>query len=510
MKKVFMMMAMAGALVLTGACSGGDDEPEPAPSNPQTPSTPENPSAGKDTTTTNPNPSGTYMVSFLPTLEGMTRATDTQFQSGDRIGVFAMKASAGDNRAIIADNGNYADNVAYTYDGSKFTSTSGIELTADTRLFYTAVYPYAANLANRFSFDVQTDQSTAAAQTASDLCTASTDATDAQVVDLKFSHRLSRLVINLSGDGWTGSSLSCKVRNVMTTASVNLNDLTFVGTGAKQDITCKADGTRSYTVILPPQTVSQGEKLFTITMNGMEYSLDTQSAQEFRSGKSYEFNLGLNANNEIVQFTGDINPWNVDERINDVLPEDIQAKIGIYIPIYRGVTPPNIEGTVYVDPFSTVYCEDYNNGNGGGYAPGDIVNSMYIRFSNQDMTNNLIDIDETDLYTSTSTGKGAFISGTGNNFTAFFNTVGESSGISTKTALVISGTKTTNGISDLKYAFVMLEKGYDPTPLLMAEGVFRVFEDQDRLSPYTSWPGANARSLVLDKNNVAKSVFSRN
>ena len=38
-------------------------------------------------------------------------------------------------------------------------------------------------------------------------------------------------------------------------------------------------------------------------------------------------------------------------------------------------------------------------------------------------------------------GNGAFISGTGNNFTAFFNVTGSTDGISTKTAVVISGTK---------------------------------------------------------------------
>ena len=510
MKKIFMMTAMVGMLAMTCACGGGnDDEPEPSPSFPSTPENPETPSTDKDTTSTPTNPAEKYVVSFQPSLTGMTRATDTQFQTGDHIGVFVMKASAGDNRAIIADHGNYADNVVYTYDGARFTSTTGIELTADTKLFYAAVYPYTSNAANTYSFEVSTDQTTAAAFTASDLCTASTEATEAKVVDLKFSHRLSRLTINLTGEGWTGNNISAKLRNVMTTTSVNLNNLTFVGTGTKKDITCRPDGTRSYTVILPPQTVGQGEKLFTITMNGTEYSLDTPTALEFRSGKSYEFTISLDANKEVVQFTGDINPWNSDERINDVVPEDILVKMGPYIPIYRGSTPPNIEGTVYADPFAAVYCEDYSNGYGGGFAPGTIVSSMYIRFSNQNMSYNTLDIDQVSG-SSTSTGTGAFISGTGNNFTAFFNTVGQSDGISTKTALVISGTKTASGISNLKYAFVMVEKGSDPEHLLMDEGIFRVFEDQDGMSQYTSWPGANARSLTLDKSDVTKSVFSKN
>ena len=86
-------------------------------------------------------------------------------------------------------------------------------------------------------------------------------------------------------------------------------------------------------------------------------------------------------------------------------------------------------------------------------------------------------------------GIGAYIRGSGSNFTAFFNTTGESLGISTKTALVISGTKTSDGIKDIYYAFVMVKKGEDPNHQLMEEGIFRVFHDQDGLAVNATWPG---------------------
>ena len=72
--------------------------------------------------------------------------------------------------------------------------------------------------------------------------------------------------------------------------------------------------------------------------------------------------------------------------------------------------------------------------------------------------------------------------------------IGQPKGISTKTALVISGTKAQGGIRNLKYAFVMVDKGSDPDDVLMARGVFRVFEDQDDISEYVSWPGSMSRS----------------
>ena len=106
-------------------------------------------------------------------------------------------------------------------------------------------------------------------------------------------------------------------------------------------------------------------------------------------------------------------------------------------------------------------------------------------------------------------GEGAFISGYGNYFTIFFNTIGESHNISTKTALVISGEKTSNGIKNLKYAFIMVEKGADPQGLLMKEGVFRVFEDGDYISSPITWSHSSKAKLVTPfKSSDEYSIYS--
>ena len=488
--------AMLCGLFLTAACSGGGDDPTPKPE--PTPTPPD---------TTHTNPDKVLTVEFLPYLSAPTRATDTQFENGDRIGVWAVESTGADYRGIIGEpHNNYANNVMYVYNGNRFTPyNAGIEVQEGKKFYYTAVYPYQQSAARTFDFDVRADQRPAGAYTASDLCTASTEATGESLVNLRFSHRLVKIVINLTGDGWNSSDITVRLKNVQTRASVDLNKLDFTATGNRTDIYCAENGTHSFKVILPPQTIAQSEKLAVVTMNGVDYTIDTQSAQEYRSGKSYEYNFNLDSpSSEVVIFTGDINPWNVDERINDVVPEDIQDRMGPYIPIYKGNTPPNIEGTVFVNPFSCVYCQDQGQ---GGYDPGTVVQSSYIRFSNQNSIYNTIDIDQTNADgTDTSTGAGAFISGTGNNFTAYFNTVGQTDGISTKTALVISGTRTSGGISNLRYAFVMVEKGADPNNQLMKEGIFRVFQDQDEFSEYTQWP--TTRKGVKANRSASKTLFS--
>lgn len=186
-----------------------------------------------------------------------------------------------------------------------------------------------------------------------------------------------------------------------------------------------------------------------------------------------------------------------DERIDDVVPPELQTKIVQHMPLYTGKNPPLVEGAYLIDPMVAVYCEDYGN---GGYEPGREVVATTIRFSNQDSRYNTLDYAEVEG-NSYSQGTGAFISGSGNNFTAYFNTEGNTytsyGYIYTKTALVISGTKTNYGIGDLYYAFIMVEKGSDTNHVLMDEGIFRIFKDEDGMSDNTSW-SYDAKSMISD------------
>ncbi len=52
-------------------------------------------------------------ISFEPTITMPSKATETAFEVGDAIGVFAVLSSGNDNKGIISANGNYADNVKY-------------------------------------------------------------------------------------------------------------------------------------------------------------------------------------------------------------------------------------------------------------------------------------------------------------------------------------------------------------------------------------------------------------
>jgi len=164
------------------------------------------------------------------------------------------------------------------------------------------------------------------------------------------------------------------------------------------------------------------------------------------------------------------------------IPDSIQTKMENYIPIYEGSTPPVITGTYVITPMMLVYATD------AAHAP-DSVRDTYIRFSDQNTTTNRALYDEKQG-TDTAHSNDVLVIGSGNNFTAYFVSTGTSSGIYVKTTTVISGTKTASGISGLRYAFVMVDKGADPNDTLVAVGTFRVFKDNDGLAANAVWPTA--------------------
>lgn len=172
------------------------------------------------------------------------------------------------------------------------------------------------------------------------------------------------------------------------------------------------------------------------------------------------------------------------KRINRVIPEEIIDQMDDYIPIYEGNNPPNVEGQYLLSPSELVYDSTH------GFNIGYIFDDLYFQFLNQDMDNNTLDYVE-EQGNSSQVGTGAFISGEGDRFSVFFNTDGnavyDDYSFWYKTALVISGIKTAEGIKELDYAFVMVDKGDDPKPYFIPSGSFRVFKDGDGLSTNTNY-----------------------
>ena len=122
-------------------------------------------------------------VSFTASMKSLSRATETEFEEGDRIAVYAMQEDE-NGSTTLKPSGNYADDVTYTYTAGKFTNAKGIACPASFGVRYFAIYPNTAGSEVPVSkFQVKTNQHEAGQYTLSDLCTAVSDITKEKEVD---------------------------------------------------------------------------------------------------------------------------------------------------------------------------------------------------------------------------------------------------------------------------------------------------------------------------------------
>lgn len=411
-------------------------------------------------------------VSFTAKVKQSTRATDLQFEDGDQISVFATTTGA-------IDTENYAQNVCYEYAENLFSTKDYLSYpSASEDLTFYAVYPYDDYSTPEFNFDVQLDQQEHSAYTASDLMTSSAVGNNNKVVDLVFSHRLSKIVLNVSSEQMPAGDLTAVFKNVKYRAAVNLNNNTYHGVeGVVSDVIASPNGTNSFKILLPAQGFSAGTLLAEITVGDKTFKWTLDQDIVLNSGVEYVYNVELKDN---VVFTAQINPWGTPEEIESVIPDEYLELLEPYIPIHKGATPPNVEGVYFISPYVLVT-------DNVGYTPGHIFTDAYLELYNQ-TAENRISIRKTQLLGDLDEGEGLFISGEGEDFTIYYNGYSTHEDGSWLTqAAIISGSIRDGKLLNYNYAFVILDS-YDTVDQYMDAGEYRILCDQDGVSEPTTWP----------------------
>lgn len=304
---------MSGLLLCT-SCSGGDDGDEPTPAPTPTPSPTPSTDNDDDDSGNDPNkdPDPTPTVgekatfSFTGSLNTMSRATETSFEKGDMISIYAVKKS---NGLTLKSSGNYADNVKYTYDGSIFTSTTPVTIGKDSVDFlaFYAVYPYSLSAGANMTFTALSNQTTASNLTASDFSTAYVSPSTSIKPELKFDHRMANIRVQLSGD--LGSSISVSLTNVYSSVAANINDNTFTSTGGKSEIKMYSRGNGLYEAFAAPQEIIANANFITVTMDGESHKLCLDSNRTFKSGTVTTLTFNFTKEKTFVYVNGDIHEW---------------------------------------------------------------------------------------------------------------------------------------------------------------------------------------------------------
>lgn len=234
-----------------------------------------------------------YLVRVEPVI---TRATETNFEIGDAIGLSITRAA-----------GVYAVNTLLTYDGTAFSGQlKWYEEGADAATLK-AYYPASLadeGIRNPTTFTVDTDQS--AGTSASDFMSAVKENVlpSANAVSMVFKHQLSRLVIKVKNNAdYTLDQLVLK--GAVPTAAI-ADDLTATVDEQAEaaDIKAFADGD-TYYVILPAQKVALTAA---VTAAGVEMTQKLAEAT-LAPGKQYTINMIVNPTDIQVVLSGEIENW---------------------------------------------------------------------------------------------------------------------------------------------------------------------------------------------------------
>lgn len=256
---------------------------------------------------------GSQPISFTSSIKGInTRAVDSKWTAGDKIGVF-MKATSGDLASAIAVNKQHATDAngnvsAADADNALYYPTDG------SSVDFIAYYPYTASLTgNVYKVNVA-DQSK---PENIDLLY-SNNATGfakgtANKPQLQFAHQLSQIVFNITKDATVPSlnGLTVTFEGMNTTADFALANGTLSNVGAAAKIAAVVDETAATakTIVLPAAALADVKVVF--NLNGKAFTADYPQ-KELLTGRKYTHNVKLSDSNGqpvIVMDAATIEDW---------------------------------------------------------------------------------------------------------------------------------------------------------------------------------------------------------
>ena len=260
-------------------------------------------------------------------------ATATDFEEGDKVGIFVTQADK-----PLQLGGNVVNNEAMTFSGNGWTAARTLYWDDGTYNVY-AYYPYINSLSSIEDqpFSVSLDQTTEKTATApggyeaSDFLWGklSDVAPTSAALRLLLRHRMSSACVKLlKGEGfteseWEGIDKTVFATNLARKASINMTDGTVKVAGSVEKLaTIPLQVNDEWRAIVVPQTVPAGITLFNITIGGAPYKFAKKEAFTYVSGKMMKFNIRVdkaegNGKYRLTLVSESIAPWENDLQSHD-------------------------------------------------------------------------------------------------------------------------------------------------------------------------------------------------
>lgn len=250
-------------------------------------------------------------IRFVMQYPSATRATETSFEQGDKIGLFLTEYTD-ETPAPLQISGNWANNVAATLEGTEWVTAKKI-FWSDNRMDAYGYYPYMSlTSVDEQPFSIALDQSTErtgdqlGGYEASDFLWAKTEGVDqsTETVTLQFSHRCSKLVIQLvkgpSYEGELPDSATVYIHNVVPTATIDLatGAVTKDIFGEVATVKARKVNNATYEAIMIPQRIESRRPFIEIVVNNISYLLE--DTFQFKAGMQHTLSLVINSNPDQV------------------------------------------------------------------------------------------------------------------------------------------------------------------------------------------------------------------
>lgn len=258
-------------------------------------------------------------MTFSVSHPAQTRATATEFESGDCIGLYVAKADVS-----LEIGGNLVNNEPLTCKGDSWQTKKTLYWDDGIYNAY-AYYPYIGEVSSieDLPFSVSTDQSSERTSTslggyeASDLLYATTKnitASDSPI-SLSFKHIMSKLKICLvKGEDFEGdmpAKADVYVHSTVPAATVDLQAgvVTRYVKGTQHTIKAHQDDDNTYSAIIVPQRIDNRQPLVEVVMNGMSYMFESKFV--FKPGVEHLVRLIINDNpgNIKININGETDKW---------------------------------------------------------------------------------------------------------------------------------------------------------------------------------------------------------
>lgn len=252
-----------------------------------------------------------------------TKATETAFEAGDKIGVYITGYQDGKPLALQL-GGNYKNNNPVTYDGTSWNAEPVIywgEGKYDVFAYYPFMIPESVD---ELPFSVALDQrvmetaDALSAYEASDFLYAvkkGVTSADGEV-ELMFKHKMSKLTVNLiKGADYEGdlpATATLLVHSTVTDCLIDLatGDVIKNPYSPARTITAKQIDAGTHTAIIVPQMLTNKKPLIEIVFKDVSYMVESKF--QFKSGTHHVLNITINNNPDKVKIEvgGEIeNDW---------------------------------------------------------------------------------------------------------------------------------------------------------------------------------------------------------